>query len=253
MTEFTLFNWLVIAMLLLAVLVFIALSYIAAPYGRHTRSGWGPTLNDKLGWIVMESSAPVMFFACYLTGHFSTGVIAVVFLAMWELHYIHRAFIFPFTLRNASGRMTLLVVCMGFVFNMANAYINGRFVFDFSGGYPAGWLTGPKFILGITLFIAGFIINRHSDWTLRNLRRPGESVYKIPRGGLYRWISCPNYFGEILIWAGWALATWSLPGLAFALWTAANLVPRARSHQQWYKEKFPDYPEARKTLIPLLW
>jgi 3-oxo-5-alpha-steroid 4-dehydrogenase 1 len=252
MSELTFFNWLVVAMLLSAVVIFIALFFIAAPYGRHTRSGWGPTLNDKLSWIIMESAAPVVFFACYVTGQSNAGT-AIVFLVMWELHYVQRAFIFPFSLRNVAGRMTLVVIVMGFLFNSINAYINGRYVFNFSGGYPADWLTGPKFILGAALFIAGYIINRHSDWTLHSLRRPGESGYKIPYGGLYRWISCPNYLGEILIWTGWAVATWSLPGLAFAIWTAANLVPRARSHQRWYQEKFPGYPETRKTLIPLLW
>jgi protein-S-isoprenylcysteine O-methyltransferase Ste14 len=70
---------------------------------------------------------------------------------------------------------------------------------------------------------------------------------------LYRWISCPNYLGEIVEWSGWALATWSLPGLAFAVWTAANLAPRAHSHHLWYREHFEDYPPQRKALLPGLW
>jgi protein-S-isoprenylcysteine O-methyltransferase Ste14 len=70
---------------------------------------------------------------------------------------------------------------------------------------------------------------------------------------MYRWISCPNYFGEIVEWIGWAIATWSLAGLAFALWTAANLAPRAHSHHQWYRESFADYPQERKALVPRLW
>jgi 3-oxo-5-alpha-steroid 4-dehydrogenase 1 len=252
MSESTFFNWLVVSMLLSAVVVFIALFFVAAPYGRHSRLGWGPAINEKLGWIVMESAAPVIFFVCYLTGQTNTGIV-IVFLVMWELHYLQRAFVFPFSLRNSGARMTVAVIAMGFIFNAINAYINGRYVFNFSGGYPSNWLTGTKFIFGAVLFIAGYIINRQSDWTLHNLRHRGESSYSIPHGGLYRWISCPNYFGEILIWTGWAAATWSLPGLVFALWTAANLVPRARSHQRWYRERFPDYPETRKTLIPLLW
>jgi 3-oxo-5-alpha-steroid 4-dehydrogenase 1 len=252
MSEVTFYNWLVASMLLSAVVIYAVLYFIAAPYGRHARTGWGPTVNDKLGWIIMESSAPVVFLAVYINGQ-NAWSMAIVFLAMWELHYVQRAFVFPFSLRNGAGQMTLVVVGMGFLFNAVNAYLNGRYVSDFSGGYPADWFTGPKFILGIVLFIAGYIINRHSDWTLHNLRQPGESGYKIPYGGLYRWVSCPNYLGEILIWAGWAIATWSLPGLVFVIWTAANLVPRARSHQRWYRESFPDYPETRKALIPLLW
>ena len=77
--------------------------------------------------------------------------------------------------------------------------------------------------------------------------------YRVPQGGLYRWISCPNYLGEIVQWAGWALATWSLPGLAFAVWTAANLVPRARANQQWYRQRDPDSPPERRALIPWVW
>jgi protein-S-isoprenylcysteine O-methyltransferase Ste14 len=75
----------------------------------------------------------------------------------------------------------------------------------------------------------------------------------VPQGGLYRWVSSPNYLGEIVQWAGWALATWSLPGVAFAVWTAANLVPRAQANQLWYRQRFPDYPPERKALIPGVW
>ncbi len=253
MTEITLFNWLVVILFALAGSVFIALFFVAAPYGRHSRAGWGPALNPRLGWIIMEAIAPLVFFACYAGGNGDGTVVPLVFLAMWEVHYLHRAFIYPFAMRNGDGRMTLVVIGLGFLFNTVNAYLNGRYVFTFSGGYPADWLTQPTFIIGATLFAGGFIINRHADWTLRGLRRPGEAGYGIPHGGLYRWISCPNYSGEILVWIGWAVATWSLPGLAFAVWTAANLIPRARSHQRWYRERFPDYPERRKALVPLLW
>ena len=103
------------------------------------------------------------------------------------------------------------------------------------------------------LFVAGCAINRQSDFTLRRLRENGEAGYSIPYGGFYRWVSSPNYFGEIIQWFGWALATWSLAGLMFAVWTAANLAPRALSHHRWYRESFVDYPPERKALLPRLW
>ena len=43
---------------------------------------------------------------------------------------------------------------------------------------------------------------------------------------------------------------WSLPALAFAMWTAANLIPRALWRHRWYREKFPDYPPSRRAVIP---
>jgi 3-oxo-5-alpha-steroid 4-dehydrogenase 1 len=87
---------------------------------------------------------------------------------------------------------------------------------------------------------------------LRALRKPGETGYAIPYGGLYRWVSCPNYFGELLEWIGFAIAAWTLPALAFAVFTFANLFPRALSHHRWYREKFVDYPADRKAMLPLI-
>jgi len=103
------------------------------------------------------------------------------------------------------------------------------------------------------VFFIGLAINWWADEVLRNLRAPGESGYRIPKGGLYELISCPNYFGELLEWFGFALAAWSLPGLAFAVYTAANLVPRALAHHRWYREHFPGYPSSRRALIPGVW
>ena len=97
------------------------------------------------------------------------------------------------------------------------------------------------------------MMNLNSDAILRNLRKPGETGYKIPRGGFFRFVSAPNYLGELIEWSGWALATWSLPGLAFLLWTAANLVPRAISNHKWYVSTFPDYPRERKAILPFIW
>ncbi len=149
--------------------------------------------------------------------------------------------------------MPLGVIAMGFLFNIMNGYLNGRYVFGFSGGYDNSWLMDPRFIIGVVLFITGYIINRQADLALRSLRKPGESDYKISYSRLYRWVSSPNYLGEITIWIGWALATWSLPGLAFAFWTVANLLPRARANHDWYRRTFTDYPPERKALLPKIW
>ena len=84
-------------------------------------------------------------------------------------------------------------------------------------------------------------------------RKPGETGHKIPRSGLFKYVTSANYLGEIVEWCGWAIATWSLPGLAFAVWTSANLVPRARVHHRWYKRRFEDYPEKRRVIIPFVY
>jgi 3-oxo-5-alpha-steroid 4-dehydrogenase 1 len=253
MSQPILFNTLLLSWFALAVVTFVALLFVSAPYGRHTREGWGPSIESRLGWVVMEAPAALMFALLFALGQHRDTLSAWVFLGLWEAHYVHRAFVYPFRLRGTSKCMPLIVVGMAFLFNGVNGYFNGRYLFTLSGGYPAGWLADPRFIAGLALFLAGYIINRQADRTLRRLRQPGESGYVIPQGGLYRWISCPNYLGEIVEWMGWALATGSLAGLAFAVWTVANLAPRARAHHRWYREHFADYPPERKALLPGLW
>ena len=251
MTIQTFYNDLLLISFLLAAIVFVTLFFFTAPYGRHTRKGWGPAVRNKLAWIVMESPSPLLFAVCFLVGK-NHSPVPLIFLALWEAHYIHRAFIYPFSLRG-DKMMPVSVILMAITFNLMNAFLNGRYVFTLSTQYTTHWLVDPRFICGIALFVIGYLINRSSDSILRNLRAPGETGYKIPQTGLYRWISSPNYFGEIIVWSGWALATWSLPGLAFAVWTIANLAPRARSNHIWYRETFPDYPKNRKALVPGLW
>jgi protein-S-isoprenylcysteine O-methyltransferase Ste14 len=138
---------------------------------------------------------------------------------------------------------------LAIAFNVLNTWVNARWVAVF-GSYPVGWLADPRFLVGLALFGGGLVLNVWSDRTLRRLRPPGETGYRIPRGGAYRWVSCPNYLGEIIEWSGWALATWSPAGLAFAVYTIANLAPRAVHHHNWYRIHFLDYPPERRALIP---
>lgn len=232
-----------------AVVTFFALWRITAPYGRHARPGWGPTLSARAGWIVMESPAVLLFGAVYVAGPNATGLVPLTLLGMWQLHYLYRTFVYPLRLRVAGRRMPVVIVAMAIAFNCVNAWINAHWI-SALGTYADDWLHSPAFLAGATLFVTGFAINQHADTVLIRLRSPGTSRYQVPEGGLYRWISCPNYLGEILEWLGWAIATWSLAGLAFAVFTIANLVPRAMANHRWYRQEFPDYPKRRRALVP---
>ena len=52
---------------------------------------------------------------------------------------------------------------------------------------------------------------------LTRLRKPGETAYKIPRGFLFEFITCPNYTAEILGWLFFNIGTQTLMGYAFML------------------------------------
>ncbi|MCL2149607.1 MAG: DUF1295 domain-containing protein [Dehalococcoidia bacterium] len=252
MSEEILANWLLLGWIIVALAIGVLLFFVNAPYGRYLRTGWGPTFGARQGWLVMESAAALWLVLFFVLGS-AHGPVSWIFLLMWEVHYVHRAFIYPFTLPRTARQMPLSVVTMGLAFNSVNAYLNGRHLFTFSAEYTSTWLHDPRFILGLFLFATGYIINRWADHTLRRLRRTTDTTYAVPHGGLYRWVSCPNYLGEIIIWIGWAIATWSLPGLAFAIWTIANLAPRARANHDWYRSHFPNYPRSRRALLPRIW
>jgi 3-oxo-5-alpha-steroid 4-dehydrogenase 1 len=253
MSEKVFYEYLIIVWIALSAAIFVSLFFIVAPYGRHVRAKWGRTVQSSLGWVIMESTSPLVFAFCFMLGDNRNTWPEIIFLLLWEAHYIHRAYIYPIHIRGGEKPMPLAVISLGFIFNGINSYLNGRHIYTFSNGYANSWLTDPRFIIGVVIFISGFVINRNSDIILRNLRVPGKPEYQMTNKGLFRWVSSPNYLGEIMIWSGWAIATWSLAGLSFALWTAANLVPRARAHHIWYKKQFADYPSERRVLIPKVW
>ena len=137
--------------------------------------------------------------------------------------------------------MPLVVAGSGFLFNVLNAYVNARFISHLVE-YGVSWLYNPCFVIGAAIFVGGILLNQHSDSILLNLRKQGTTGYVVPDRGAFRYVSCRNYLGEILEWMGWAIATWSPGGLAFCVYTVANLFPRARSNHRWYRERFKDYP-----------
>ncbi len=252
MTEPAIHGLLCWGVLGLSAFVFVLLIFVSAPYGRHERSGWGWTLPGRTAWVVMESVSCLGFGLIYLMGDHRGASVPLVLLAMWQLHYFYRAFIYPFRGQGTQAPMPVLVLLFGITFNLINAYINGRYV-SHLGQWSSSWFTDPRFIIGVVVFFTGRQINLDADARLRALRRKTSQRYSIPRGGLYRWVSCPNYFGEIIEWVGFAVACWSLAGAAFAAFTCANLAPRALAHHRWYQERFADYPKRRKALVPLLW
>jgi 3-oxo-5-alpha-steroid 4-dehydrogenase 1 len=256
MPEQTLY-WIVLASWLgFALLTVPALMLISAPYGRHMRDGWGPRLPRWLGWVLMESPALWVFALAATVGTAGPrwqSTPALLLSGMYLAHYIYRSLVYPFRLRGGNTLMPASIAGFALLFNLFNGYLQGRYLHALGPVYPDSWLADPRFIVGALLWALGLAINLHADEVLLRLRKPGERGYKIPHGGLYRWISCPNYFGELVEWGGFALACWSPPAAAFALWVAANLVPRARTHHAWYRQTFgEEYPAERKAVIPFL-
>lgn len=249
------FNLICYAWLAVAVIVHVTMFFVTAPFGRHTTNAWGPTINNKLGWFVMELPSLAIMSYFLVTGTNSLTTYAWVLFAAWIFHYTNRTLIYPLRMRSTPKRMPIVIVASAVFFNLMNAGLNGYYLGELAlpADYDAAWLTKPHFILGALLFVVGVYINWRADDILIHLRKPGETGYKIPRGFLFNYITAPNHFGEIVEWAGFALMAWNLPALTFFVWTCANLIPRAKNHHDWYKSRFEDYPAGRKVVIPFLY
>ena len=223
-------------------------------YGRHETGQFRIRIPTRLSWVLMESPATIFFAWFVLAGPLPVTPPVIVLFIMWQLHYCHRAFIYPFQLRIRPGSTTpARMTIFGAVICAAGGYLNGDFISHYATNLQSNdWFYTPAFIIGAVLFIVGYIINKASDRTLIKLRKNTSDAYSIPYGGFYRWVSCPNYLGEIMVWIGFSCAAWSIAGITFAFMTAANLIFRAIENHQWYHEEFADYPPERKAIIPFI-
>ena len=255
MAELLFFDWFLIFMVLIAIVIFITLFFVPAGYGQYINKKWGAAINNKAGWIIMEIPVVIIFLIYWIVSDRTFEITPLVFFCLFNLHYLQRTFIFPLLIRGKDD-MPWTIILFGMVFNSANAYMQGTWIFFLSSEllYTIAWLVTPQFIIGVAVFLTGFVINIHSDHIIRNLRRAGDTKFYIPRGGMFRYVTSANYLGEFTEWVGWAIMTLSWAGLVFAIWTFANLAPRANKHHRWYKEKFGDeYPKNRKRMIPFIY
>ncbi len=209
-------------------------------------------LSNRIGWIIQEIPSPLVLSFFFFTGSGVKSAGAWFLWSLWMLHYINRTFIFPSRIRTSGKKIPVVIVVSAIFFNFINGFLNGSYLGNFAEVYGKDFFTSAHFIIGLILFITGAVINNYSDTQLINLRKPGETGYKIPRGGLFKYISCPNHFGEIVEWLGFAVIAMSLPAWSFAIWTICNLIPRTLDNHKWYLQKFPDYPKERKAVIPFV-
>lgn len=250
------FNIFLGSMALMAMAVFTALQFVEAGYGMMYSRKWGPTLDNRLGWMLMEAPVFVAMGALWWFSDRRFDIAPMVMFILFELHYFQRSFVFPLLIPTR-GKMPLSIILMGVTFNVLNAFMQGCWIFYVAPAsrYPDSWLCSWQFIAGTVVFFCGMAINIHSDSVIRRLRRPGDTRHYIPRGGMFRYVSSANYLGEFIEWVGFALLTWSWAGAVFALWTFANLAPRADKIRLRYAKEFgAEFTDMKvKRILPFIY
>ena len=217
-SAFNIYLWVMIA---LAVVVFVTLYFVKAGYGVFVSDKWGKTINNKVAWFLMEFPIFLAMIVIWLLSPHRFDIVPLVFLLVFEVHYFQRSIIFPWLMKGKASKMSLIVMFCGIAFNILNAVMQGYWIF--------------------------FYVNLRSDYIIRHLRKSDEDTnHYLPEGFMFEYVTSANYLGELTEWLGFAILTWSLPGLVFFIWTFANLVPRADALYKRYKVDFGEIIERKK-------
>ena len=114
--------------LAIAILVHVLMFFITAPFGRHTSDKWGRSINNKVGWVIMElpSLALMIYFLLYGSNSFNSYV--WILFSLWIIHYLNRTFIYPLRIKATEKKMPLFIVLNAILFNCVNAGLNGYFL-----------------------------------------------------------------------------------------------------------------------------
>eukprot|EP00063_Salmo_salar_P052262 XP_014027097.1 PREDICTED: 3-oxo-5-alpha-steroid 4-dehydrogenase 2 isoform X1 [Salmo salar] len=187
------------------------------PYGRYVTSDGTPgrTCPAKLAWFLQELPSFLVPMLLLLSTDTQPSLGKDLLLWTFCLHYFQRTFIYSLLTKGRPS--PLYIVFSAVVFCSVNGFLQGHYMLH-CATYDDAWQTDIR----------------------------------LYTGGMFEYVSGANFFGEILEWCGYALATWSLPTFSFALFTMCSIGPRAFHHHRYYQEKFEDYPQSRKAVIPFI-
>jgi steroid 5-alpha reductase family enzyme len=124
---------------------------------------------------------------------------------------------------------------------------------------------GIFFVIGLLVWLAGFIIETIADSQKRAFKADPAQKGKFIQTGLWSWSRHPNYFGEIVLWAGiaiiaipvlsgWQWVTMISPIFIYFLLTRISGVPmlEKQADERWGGQPdYEDYKNRTSVLVPL--
>lgn len=146
-----------------------------------------------------------------------------------------------------------------------NIFRNSGHYWLLSGVNVAYWVYSPTakavqapnplvLYLGLVLYAVGELGNLSNHLTLKNLRKPGSRERGIPRGLGFNWVTCPNYFFEIVAWIGmYLVSNLSLSILFFITIGGGMMFVWAKGKETRYRKLFgANYKKKRFAMIPFV-
>ena len=230
-----------------------------APYGKfHDVFDKIPLVSMKVNWKIgyLLGESPSIWMPLLVTLIYANSVTFpyLLFLILYEVHYIHRVTIYPFYRVRSRTPSTILIPIFSFMFQVVNATCLSKFVL-FACSENIDYLSWLKLAIGVAIFLTGMYLNMIADQTLISLRRSEEdtSYYPPPmnESAIFRFFVCGNYSMEILEWIGMYVAFSNLATLSFIVTSCCNLIPRAYANHLFCRKSFKEkYQEPYFIIIP---
>lgn len=216
------------------------------PYSKFNKGG---SINIRLAAFLVYFFPLLTYAAFYLQAGAPRSPYHLALLAAFVLHFAKRCLesLFLHRFSKNIGLPVLIVVSLAYTSVAAQA---GR-IHNMETPEGAGYaLASPLLIIGALIMGLGESANLYHHYLLAHLRKDGEKGYRVPEGGLFRYVACPHYLAEIISWFGYALMSRQL-GLYGTLFVfTCYLAARSRRTSAWYKENVAGYPAGRRSLVP---
>lgn len=224
----------------------------------------------------MESIGPLTLLYCVLTIPPSENLPSLpwenlTMAALYTLHYLYRALLFPY-LQPTMSPIHPLVFASAAAWNLLNGLSIGGWVGGYGPQTSEAW-AGRLYAIEIGLVVWGWglLANIFHDDDLREIRRSAlrrrkeqaardgkapesvEKLYMLPKNGLFHYVLYAHYFCEWIEWTGfWIIGGWECgPARSFLFNEVATMLPRALAGRRWYVEKFGrEKVGGRKAVIP---
>ena len=204
-------------LLIMSVVTFVSLFFTTAHYGKFFNEKRSTILiSNNIFWFIEEVPNIIVVLYYVFAYKEQLNVIKLCMMSLFFIHYVNRAFIYPFKFDNAK-KMPVDLLIMGVLFCYINALMQTRSIILFSE-YEWESLNFSLVIIGLIIFSIGMYINIKSDNNLLSLKKMNKG-YQVPRGFMFEYVSCPNYLGEMIEWIGFALCVQTYSGFVFAVFT----------------------------------
>ncbi len=173
----------------------------------------------------------------------------IILIACLIVYYVRLMFtVFVFLKRSLGWSETLIISFLMSMALLGLARSGGSFE------HPVGLIE----FSGIILYISGSILNTQSEYTRYIWKKDPKNNGRLYTGGLFRYSMHMNYFGDCLLFIGFALVAHSFTLLAIPLFMTLSflffIIPRLDKYlEEKYGEAFREYAKHTKKLVPFVY